>query len=220
MCEQRPRVQIFLIVDLSRLVGGGPLRIAFDRQRMCRRAQAQQVDQQPLVVALPSIAQEAAAGLPTKGHRRAAVLRPVPIGAAVKRVGKFADLAILGAVAREILRSGQHARQEKRGVDRRKLAIPGALAVVHVEEMVVEALVPRRVCVPALNAVMKESQGRERSLGGVRPGHEAALYANGIGGEGEADGGDAGGPARLGLVGDQSVERVRLIDEIVERLTL
>ena len=67
---------------------------------------------------------------------------------------------------------------------------------------------------------MKESQGRERSLGGGRSGHEAALYANGIGREGEADGGDAGGPARLGLVGDQTVERVRLVDEIVERLTL
>jgi len=47
MCEERSRIQKFLVVDLSRLVGGGPLRIAFDRQRMRRRAQAQQVDQQP-----------------------------------------------------------------------------------------------------------------------------------------------------------------------------
>ena len=83
-----------------------------------------------------------------------------------------------------------------------------------------EAFVAGRVGVDALHAVMKESQGRERLLDGVRPGHEAALDAYGIGREGEADGGDAGWRARFGLVGDQSVERVRLVDQIGERLPL
>jgi hypothetical protein len=84
--------------------------------------------------------------------------------------------------------------------------------------MIVEAFVAGRVGVDALHAVLKESQGRERSLDGVRPGYEAALDAYGIAREGEADDSDAGWRARCRLVGDQSVERVRLVDEIGERL--
>ena len=154
------------------------------------------------------------------GHRRAAVASPVPIRAAVERIGEPANFALIGAVAGEIRRGGQHARQQEGRVDRRKLAVPDAPSVDHIEKMIVETLVARRVGVRALNAAVKKPQGREGSLDGERATDETALHADRIGGEGEAHRRDARRGSRLILVRDQSVARVCLMNEIIERLAL
>ena len=99
---------------------------------MRRRAQAEQIEYHRLVVPFPAEAEEAVLGLPAVGHRRAAVASPVPIRAAVERIGEFANFALIGAVAGEIRRGGQHARQQEGRVDRRKLAVPDAPPVDHV----------------------------------------------------------------------------------------
>ena len=194
--------------------------IAFGRQRMRRRAEAEQIENQGLIVPLPAPAQKAAPGPPTKGHRRLAVLRPVPIRAAIEDIGEFAYLSFFGAVAREIFRGGQHPRQKKRGVDRGEFAFPDTLSGDHVEEMVIEALVSRRVCGGALNAVVEESQGREGPPHPFRASHEASLDPHGIGRQGETDGRDARWRSRLSLVRDKAVERVNFASEIVESLAL
>src|SRR5277367_6275629 len=86
--------------------------------------------------------------------------------------------------------------------------------------MIVETLVARRICVRALNAVLKKPQGREGSLDGEHATDETALHADRIGGESEAHRRDARRGSRLILVRDQSVARVCLMNEIIERLAL
>src|SRR5271154_936969 len=86
--------------------------------------------------------------------------------------------------------------------------------------MIVETLVARRICVRALNAVLKKPQGREGSLDGEHATDETALHADRIGREGESNRRDARRGSRLILVRDQSVARVCLMNEIVERLAL
>src|SRR5208337_284078 len=85
---------------------------------------------------------------------------------------------------------------------------------------VVETLVPGRVDVGALNAGLEKAQGRESSRDCVRTSHETAVYADGIGREGEPNSCDARWRSGLGLVRDKSVERVRLVNEIVEGFAL
>lgn len=86
--------------------------------------------------------------------------------------------------------------------------------------MIIEALVPGRVDVGALNAGLKKAQGRKSSRDRVCSTQEAALYGDGIGREGEPNSCDARRRSGLGSVRDKSVERIRLMNEIVEGFTL
>src|SRR5690606_20324664 len=104
-----------------------------------------------------------------------AVLRPVPVHAAVERVGTLADLALL-TVSVEIACRHQHAGDEERGIDQREFALPDAPAGPHVEEMIIEALVAGGIGCLALGTVQEEAQhleGPARSLPARKP---AVLY--------------------------------------------
>ena len=77
-----------------------------------------------------------------------------------------------------------------------------------------------RVCVSALIAGVEKAQGRQSSGDRVRATDEAALHADGIGRKGEPNSRDASRRSGLGFVRDQSVARIRFVNEIVERLPL
>ena len=187
---------------------------------MSRRTQPQDVQQQRLVVAFPAVLEEAAFGLPAVRDGRAAVLRPLPIGTAIERVGEGADLMLVGRIRVKVHPCRQRARQQKRAVYRRQFALPGAPAGLHVEKMIVEALVAGRVGFGALRAVPEKTQRRQRSLdrGGAR--HESALDRHRVGCQREAGGGDAGRPICFGLVDHQPVGGIRLVEKVAERFAL
>ena len=86
--------------------------------------------------------------------------------------------------------------------------------------MVVETFVSGRVDVGALIAGVEKAQGRQSSRDRVRATDEAALHADGIGREGKPNSRDARRRSGLGFVRDKSVARVRLVNEILERLPL
>lgn len=77
-----------------------------------------------------------------------------------------------------------------------------------------------RIRLRSLRAVAKEAQGRKRARYGRLFGHPAIFDRDRIAGQREAGCRDAGRPVRRRLVGDQSVERVRLVFEIGERPAL
>src|SRR4029079_7694709 len=97
MGEQRPGVQILVAVAFLPLVGRAPSGIAFGWQRMRRRAEAEHVQQQGFVIAFPPPRQESALGLPAVRDRGAPVLRPLPVGAAIERVGEVPDFPFVGS---------------------------------------------------------------------------------------------------------------------------
>ena len=140
MNEKRPGIEKLAIVDVLPLIGRGPRREAVGRQRVRRRRQAQNVENGRLAIALPAIVQKSAFRLPSLPRGRSAAARPLPIDAAVDRIGACADLVLARRVRAEIDARGQHARQQQRGVDQRQFRLPHALAGLHVEKMVVEAL--------------------------------------------------------------------------------
>ena len=125
---------------------------------MRRRAQAEHVQEQPLVVALPAVREEAGLRPPAVRERRAAVPGPVPVGPAVERVGQAADLGLVGRVVVEIGGGGEHAREQERRVDRGQLALPDAAAGLDVEEVVEEALVPGGVRLRPLREVVQVAE--------------------------------------------------------------
>src|SRR3546814_1108379 len=84
--------------------------------------------------------------------------------------------------------------------------------------MVEEAAIARPVRLAALVGVAEKAQGRKGTRDGILPAHIAAFDRYRVTGEGETGRGDAGRPALGGLVADQPVDRVRLTQEIAERL--
>ena len=187
---------------------------------MGRRAEAEDVQQHRLVVALPAIWQEAAFRLPPERDGAVVDLRPAPVGAPVQRVGQRADFFLLAVAAVEVAGGGQGARQQEGGVDRRQLALPCAAAGLHVEEVIVEAAVAGGVGLGAVRAVPEESQRRQRALDRRGARNEAALDADRVHGQREADGGDAGRPAGRALVDHQAVDRIGFLHKIGERFAL
>jgi len=96
----------------------------------------------------------------------------------------------------------------------------GRTARRHVEEVIVETLVAGRVGRLALTAPHEEAKRRERHRHGRLAGQVAALDGDGIRGQREAHGRDAGGRSGLRLVPDEAVLGVRLAEEELERLLL
>ena len=181
---------------------------------MGRRAQAEQIEQQPLVVALVAIREEAGLRPPAVRERRAAVSRPVPVGPAVERVGQAADLGLVGRVAIEVGGGGEHAREQERRIDRGQLALPDAAAGFDVEEVIEEALVSRRVRLRPLGKIVQEAEPAAGPLGRERPEEHAAFDDDRERRQGHPHGGDAARRGRIGFVPDQPVVGVGLVQVV------
>ena len=183
---------------------------------MSRRAQPQDIEQQRLVVALPSIIEEATFRLPTVCHGRALILSPCPVGSAIERVGEGADLTFIRRIAVEVHACSQRAREQQSAVYRRQLALPRSPPGSHVEKMIVKALIAGRIRLGTLRAVPEEPQSRKRSLHGRVTRHETALDAHGVHRQRKAGRGNARGPVRSRLVDHQSIDGIRLVQKVAK----
>src|SRR6185436_2559631 len=102
---------------------------------------AEDVEQKALVVAFVAVRQEVGLGLPAVSERRTPIARPIPVSSTVECVRQAADLGLVVGILVEIAGAGEHAREQKRRVEGRQLALPNPPAGVDVEEVVEEALV-------------------------------------------------------------------------------
>ena len=220
MNEERAGVENIGAVQMLPLIGQRPRLEAALGQRMRRRARAERVQDDAFAVALPAVVQKAALGLPAVQHAVAAVARPGPVDASVQRIGELADVALVARRRIEVDRGVEHAGDQQRGVDHRQLRGPDPRAAAHVEEVVVEALEARRLRAAALVARVEEMQRGERAPRGVSARHPAALDADDVGRQREADDRDAARRVGARGVGDQAVVAVGVDGEIVERGTL
>ena len=147
----------------------------------------------------------------------AAVAGPLPVGPAVERIGQAADLGLLGRVAVEIGGDGEHAREQERRVDRGQLALPDAAAGFDVEEMVEEALVAGGIRLGPWGQFEQIAQplagDLRRELAEITP----RSTTTGIVARAMPHGGDADRGGRVGLVADQTVVRVGLVQVVQER---
>ena len=148
------------------------------------------------------------------------VLRPLPVGAAIERVGEGADLMFFGRICVKEHTSRQRARQQKSAVYRRQLALPGTPAGLHVEKMIIKTMVAGRVGFGTVRTIPEKPQCRKRTLdrGGTR--HESALNAHRVTRQREASGGNTGRPIRCGLVDHQPVDWIRLVHIVAESCVL
>ena len=220
MREQGPSVEILISVAAFPAVSGSPCGIAAREQRMSGRAEPHHIEQQRLIVAFPAVLEEAAFGLPAVRDRCALILRPLPIDAAIERIGEGADFMLVGGVRTKIRSRRQRTCQQKGAIYCRQFALPGAPAGPHVEKMIVEALVAGRVRLGALRAVPEEAERRERSVYRCSARHESAGDSHRVGRQREAGGGNAGGPIRRSLVDDQPVGGIRLMKKVAEGFPL
>src|SRR5207244_4864418 len=106
-------------------------------QRVGGRAEAENIQEQRLVVALPAVREEPGLRPPAVRDGGGAVLRPAPVDAAIKGVGQGADLVLLWRVVVEVSGGGEHAGKQKCRIDRGELAVARAAAALHVEEVVI-----------------------------------------------------------------------------------
>ena len=146
-----------------------------------------------------------------------AVPGPVPVGPAVERVGEPADLGLVGRVVIEVGGGDQCPREQERRVDRGQLALPHPAAGLDVEEVVEEALVPGGVRFRPLRKVVQEAEPPAGDLGRERPEEHARVDDDREGRQGHPHGGDAARGGRIGLVPDQPVIRVGLMQVIEQR---
>ncbi len=98
-------------------------------------------------------AQKARRGLPAHRDTIALVQRPAPVDALIDEFCERANLGLGLILAVEILRGGQDTGDEQSSIDGRKLAVPGAVAGIHVQEVVEETAMPGRVAFRALLGV-------------------------------------------------------------------
>ena len=138
-------------------------------------------------------AHEFALRRPAQTEGAVAAAHPLPIDTGVEPVSQRADFGFVAALAGEILPCGQNTGDQQAGVEAGQLAAAGALAGLHVEEVVVEALITGGVARLALNAVSEKMQRRQHALDCLRTGDEAALDPDRIGCQRHTDGGDAAG---------------------------
>jgi hypothetical protein len=86
--------------------------------------------------------------------------------------------------------------------------------------VIIEALVAGGVVFYPLLAVPEKSESGERYLNRFKAGNESAFNSHRVRGKRKARGGDAGWPAALGFIRDQSIGRVGLLQEVSERAFL
>ena len=172
MSEQRPETDVpsRTLAAPELWVARRPLLPQVRRSRVRRRAERQDVDEHPFIVADPVGGNEFASfRVPAHGHCLAAVAaEEIPVGAPIERVRKLPDLALARIVAVIILPGKERAHEEDRGIDARQLDVAKALAVLHVEEVVEEALVAARAALAgALRGVPEEAQSSQREIARV-----------------------------------------------------
>ncbi len=85
---------------------------------MSRRAEAKNVKDGRLIVTFPSVVEETALGFPSLAQRLAAVLGPLPIDAAMQRLGHRADFGFR-PIAIEVAPGRQDAGKQQSRVDER-----------------------------------------------------------------------------------------------------
>ena len=183
---------------------------------MCRRAEAEEIEQKPLVITLVAVRQEAGLGLPAVSERRTAVTRPVPVGPAVERVGQAADLRLVLGVGVEVGAAGERAREQERRVERGQFAVPDAPAGVDVKEVVEEAFVPSYIRPRPLREVEEVAEPTTGELRRELADDHAALDDDRDRRQTQADCGDAGRGVQIGLVPDQPIIRVGLVQVVMD----
>src|ERR1039457_2679817 len=187
---------------------------------MSGRAKSQDIQYKRLVVAFPTVLEKSAFGLPPVRDRSATVLRPRPVGATIERVGKGAYFLFLSRIRVKTRARSHRACQQNGAVHGRQFALPGAPAGLHVEKMIIKAVVTGSVWLGALRAVPEKSQRGEDCPDRRRARDEAALDGDRIHRQGEPGGGNASGPIGRGLVEHQSVLRIGPVQKIAERIAL
>ena len=217
MGEQRARVEQLPAVDLLPLIGRAIGAIALGRQRMRRRAEPEDVEQQSLVVSLPAMRNESVLRSPAMGQRRPAIAGPVPVGPTVERVGQAPDLGFDGRVAVEICGNCQGTCEQERRVDGGKLALPHAASGLDVQEVIEEALVAGGIGLGTLRAFEQVAQSLQRDLRGEIPEEDSALDDDRNGRQCHADGGDADRSGRVRLVAHQPIVRVGFVQVVQHR---
>jgi hypothetical protein len=163
------------------------------------------------------------AGLRAPAHRDRGGprLHPPPVGAREQLVGDPAELGLGRIRPVEVLAAEQRAREQERRVDRRQLGVAEAVPGLHVEEVVVEALVAGDAFPGlTLRRVPEEPQGREDPIARRLAGNVAALDADRVRREPEADRGDARERRRRIAIRHQSGSRIGRLPEEVERAAL
>jgi hypothetical protein len=87
---------------------------------------------------------------------------------------------------------------------------------MHVEKMIVEAMMAGRIRLPTLRAVPKETQRREDSVYRRGTGDKSPLYSDGISRQRQSGCGNARRPICGGPVDYQSVGGIGLVQKVVE----
>ena len=188
---------------------------------MARRPEREEHDEHRLVVALPVVRDETRLRLPAHADEIAPHLRPLPVDAPVDRVDLGPDLRLVGMIGIEVGLRVQHAADQEGRVDRRQLAAVGAMAGLHVEEMVEESLVARHAdALRPLRRMTEEADGRERARARLLAGDEAAVGADHVCRERHPDRRDACRRGARIAVRHHAVGRVAVGPEEVERAAL
>jgi hypothetical protein len=152
---------------------------------------------------------------------RRPVLRPGPLDPAVDQLGQVTDLFFGARVAIEVHLRRQHAAEQQRRIDRRQLGRAEALPVLHVQEVVEETTVAGHPgFVGTLRRVGEEAQRAQRAQPRLAARHEAALRADHVGRQGEADAGRAGERRRRIAIRGEAVLLARRVPEEAESAPL
>ena len=92
------------------------------------------------------------------------MLSPLPVGAAVEFFRELAYFTLFARIPIKVLGRRLRARDQERCVNRRDFRLPGAMARLHIQEVIVEAFASNHIRTFAVRAVIKELQLRQRSL--------------------------------------------------------
>src|SRR5512140_882366 len=136
MDEKGSRVKEARPVDLLPAVRRCEGAVALPREGKRGRTESEDIEDQRLAVAGPSIPEKSRAGLPAVRDGDAAVAGPLPVRPLVQRLGERPDLALDGRTAIEVGRGGQRPREKERRVHRGKLALPRSPPGPHLQEVV------------------------------------------------------------------------------------
>ena len=215
MGEQRSGVEQFAAVDLLPLIGGAVGRVALRRQRVRWRAQAEHVEEEPLVVALPAVRDETASparqpwvsvGPPSRAQFQSA--RRYSASARRRTSASSGRVAVeVGGDRSARLRTGTPSRSWTARTSRHdgRCPCPGSGS--------------RSPC-----SRWRPARGRAGCRGGYGvgggrsspelPDDDAALNDDRNRRQRQADRGDAGRERRIGFVPNQSVVRVGLVQVV------
>ena len=218
--EEGAGIEKLLPVEFFPAVRRGPGRVGFFRERKSGRTEAENQQKERLVVPRPAIPQKAALRFPAHRGSRSAIQRPRPVRPQVELLGKAPDLHLGLRITVEI-RGGRESPSEKEGaVDRGELAVPGATSGSHVEEVVIETPITRRIALFTLRAVPEELQGRKGDPASLLPCREAPFHRDRIGRQGKTHGGNARRGSLDRGVRDQTARGIGLVREVAEALSL